>query len=181
VSRVLAPVLTRTTTVLVAGAATLALTACGASFQPLVYEERNSSTATELTIGALDVRDVALEAPEELAHDVGTTVNASLAVVNTSGEDDRLVEVTTDAAVEVALLEDGRPVETIDVPAGAALLDDEIGFALIDITRPLPTGTYAEVTMLFESAGAETFLVPVRTREDVEREYSELVHPEEEH
>jgi copper(I)-binding protein len=190
VSRVLAPVLaraaavlaTRTTSLLAAGTAALALTACGAAGQPLVYEERNSSSASELTIGQIQLRDVAVEAPEEFAHEAGDTVELSLALFNPTAQDDRLVEVTTDAAASVALLENGRRVEAIDVPAGGALMGDDIGLALVDTTRALAPGTYVEVTMVFEESGAETFLVPVRSRNDeLEREYSEQVHPEEEH
>lgn len=177
----MSPALVRSATALLAGTTVLALTGCGAGFRPLTYEERNSSTASELAINELEVRDVAVEAPEELVHEAGATVEMSLAVINTTAEEDRLVEVTTDAAASVELVQDGRTVDAIEVPAAGAAMED-VAVRLVDTTRELRAGEYIEVTMMFEANGAETFLVPVRSPEEMpEREYSELVHEEEEH
>lgn len=177
----MSPALVRSATLLVAGTTVLALTGCGAGFRPLTYEERNSSTASELAINALEVRDVAVEAPEELVHDAGETVEMSLVVVNPTAEEDRLVEVTTDAAASVELVQDGRTVDAIEVPAAGAAMGD-VSVRLVDTTRELRAGEYVEVTMMFEGNGSETFLVPVRSPDEPgEPEHSELVHQDSAH
>lgn len=179
-SPVLRPALRRATTAVAAGSVALALTACGAGFQPLTYEERNSADATELSIGELEIRELAVEAPEEFAHDAGETLEVSMAVINTTAEEDALVEVTTDAAASVELLEEGREVDELVVPAQGALMDGTV--SLVDTTRELRAGEYIELTLRFEGNGSETLMVPVRTPEGTpEREHSEKVHSEGEH
>ena len=183
-SPVLRPALRRrattVTTVVAAGSAAVALTACGAGAQPLTYEERNSASATELSVGELELREVAVEGPEEFVHEAGETLEVSLVVINSTNEEDALVEVTTDAATSVELLEDGRSVDELTVPARGALREGTL--SLVDTTRELRAGEYVELTLRFEGNGSETLLVPVRSAPGTpEREHSELVHPEEEH
>jgi copper(I)-binding protein len=180
VSSALARLSTKLLGGLAGGSAALALTACGAGFQPLTYEERNSSEASEIQIGALEVRDLAVEAPDEFAHEAGETLEVSLVVVNPSGEDDALVEVTTDAASTVELELDGRSVDELEVPAGGALTQGSV--SLVDTTRELRAGEYVEMTLRFENNGVETLLVPIRSPQGTpEREHSDKVHSEEEH
>lgn len=169
----------RATTAVAAGSAALAVTACGAGFQPLTYEARNSSTATELSIGQLEIRDLAVEAPEEFVHDAGQTLEVSFAVINPTTERDALVEVTTDAAASVALVEDRREVDELVVPAEGALTDGRL--ELVETTRELRAGEYVELTLRFAGNGQETLLVPIRSAEGTpEREQSENIHSEEE-
>lgn len=174
----MSPALVRSATLLVAGTTVLALTGCGAGFRPLTYEQRSSATASDLAVNALQVRDVAVEAPEEFVHEPGETLEMSLAVVNRTTEEDRLVEVTTDAASSVELVQAGRTVDAIEVPAAGAAMQD-VSVRLVDTTRALRSGEYLEVTMRFEVNGSETFLVPVRSPEDpAEPEHSDVVHAE---
>ena len=171
--------LARLRTLLVAGSAVGVLTGCGAGFQPLTYEERNSSSATELEIGDLEIRNLAVEAPREFAHEAGETVEVTIAVTNTSAEADELVEVSTDAAASVELEQEGREVSAIEVPAEGTLME-EATIMLVDTTRPLRAGEYVELTLRFANNGFETVLVPVRSPEGTpEREHSEVVHGEE--
>ena len=155
------------------------LTGCGAGFQPLTYEERNSSSATELEVGVLEIRNLAVEAPEEFAHEAGETVEVTIAVTNTSAEADELVEVSTDAAASVELEQEGREVSAIEVPAEGTLME-EATITLVETTRPLRAGEYVELTLRFANNGSETVLVPVRSPEGTpEREHSDVVHGEE--
>ena len=175
----LAP-LPRPRALLVAGSLALALTGCGAGFQPLTYEERNSANASELEVGDLEIRNLAVEAPEELVHEAGQTLEVSISITNTSAEADELVEVTSDAATSLELEQEGREVSAIEVPAEGTLMDEAV-IRLVDTTRALRAGEYVELTLRFASNGIETVLVPVRSPEGTpEREHSEKIEGGEE-
>jgi copper(I)-binding protein len=170
----------RATVLLAAGSAALALTACGAGAQPLTYEERNSAEATELSVGELEIRELSVEAPEEFVHDAGETLEVSLNVINTTRDEDALVEATTDAAASVELADEDGDADELVVPARGALMGGVL--TLVDTTRELRAGEYIELTLRFEGNGQETLLVPIRSPEGTpEREHSEKVHSEGEH
>ena len=179
---VLAPALASTARLLAAGSAAVALTAGGASFQPLTYEERDLGDSSNVQVGSIDVRNVTVEAPEEgYVHEAGATLAVTFTLSNRNPEADTLTEVTTDAAGSVRLLEGGREVEEIEVPE-QGVIGADIEVELEDTTRELRAGEYVDLTVVFEKNGSETFRVPISTPTGTaEREHSELVHPEEEH
>ena len=103
---------------------------------------------------------------------------AFMTITNTSGADDRLVAVTTDAAQRAELhthLEDAngvmRMIEVEDgfaVPAGGAAMLARGGdhVMLMGLTRPFVHGETITLTLVFEQAGEITVEVPI----DLERQ-----------
>ena len=168
--------LATTARLLAAGSAAVALTACGASFQPLTYEERDLGDSSNVQVGSIDVRNVTVEAPEEgYVHEAGSTVAVLFTLSNRNPEADALVEVTTEAAGAVRLLDGGREVEEVEVPE-QGVVGEDVEIELEDVTRELRAGAYVELTLVFEKNGSETFRVPIATPAGtIERESSEVV------
>jgi periplasmic copper chaperone A len=79
-------------------------------------------------------------------------------------------EIHQTAAAEDSEMADGmgsmgmRPVESIDLPAGAAVSLEPGGYhvMLIDLAAPLESGTTVEIDLTFDSGATETVDVPVR-------------------
>lgn len=173
--------LTRPAAALLVGALSLGLSACGAGFQANTYDARNLDDATNTDVGSIAVRNVFLESPDEGAlHPAGSDATLQLAVANNGGTPDQLVEVSTDAAASAQLVRNGRPLTSVELPAGVS--DPDLEVELTGLTRDLRSGEYLMVTVQFEVNGSKTFTVPVGSpAAPEEREYSEELHPEEEH
>ena len=157
----------------------LALTGCGAGFEAQTYQERTVADASNDAAGAIAVRNVHVVAPAEASgHPAGSDVALELVLANDGGEDDRLVEVTTDAAASVQLLQDGTPVDSIPLTA-LGTTGTSTGALLQGLTRDLRAGEYVELTFRFDRNGSTTVQVPVATSEeyDYERERSGNFHP----
>ena len=172
--------LARPTAALLAGALSLALSACGAGFEANTYDERNLDDALNADVGRIALRNVYLEAPEEGAlHRAGTDARLQLAVANTGQERDRLVSVRTDLASSARLLLDGRPVQSVSIDPGESKPNLEV--ELTDLQRDIRSGEYLRVTVQFEKNGARDLLVPVGSpTSPEEREHSKNVHHGEE-
>lgn len=157
----------------------LLLAGCGADFEAQTYQERTVADSTNAAVGAIAVRNVAVEAPErgEL-HEAGSDVDATLTLTNDSPQDDRLVGATSPAATSVELLAEGSPAEAIDLPR-LSTTGGAVSLRLTGLTEQLRPGQYLEITLQFENSGSVTVAAPVATtgEYDEERERSENFHP----
>ena len=98
----------RLATGLLAAATALSVSACGASLDAQTYQERNNAESTNAAVGALALRNVAIEAPGSgEGYEVGDDATVVLTVTNAAAEEDTLVEVTSSAAREVVVLAGG--------------------------------------------------------------------------
>lgn len=150
----------RLATPLAAGVAALALSACGAGLDAQTYQARDQAEATDSSVGSLAIRNVSLAAPSlGEVHEQGADVEARITVVNSGPEQDRLLEVTSDAADEVAVLADGEEGELV-VPALGST-GEEVTLELRGLTREVRTGEYVALTLRFAEAGSSEILVPV--------------------
>ncbi|HEU0102568.1 MAG TPA: copper chaperone PCu(A)C [Mycobacteriales bacterium] len=141
-------------------AATLLLAGCGAGQRAEVYQERTVADATNDAVGAIAVRNLAVEAPEEgRVLQQGTDASLVVTLVNKGAEDDILVSATTPAAQSVRVTgpSAGVPVPRLGTSSG------EYSLELVGLTRDLPTGTYIDLTLNFQRNGTKTMLVPVQT------------------
>jgi copper(I)-binding protein len=173
-------VLARPAGVLLAGALTLSLSACGAGFNANTYDARNLDDASNTDVGAIALRNVYLESPDEgIVHPAGSDARLKLTISNNGDRTDRLVAVRTDAASSAQLVRNGRRLQSLELKPGE-LSDPELEVELIDLTRDLRSGESLELTVEFENNGSQTFLVPVGSPElPEEREHSKNVGGEE--
>lgn len=154
----------RTTTLLAAALLPLALSACGAALDPQTYRERTTQDATNTQVGALALRNVAIEPPAagqaELA--VGADALATLAVVSTSTEKDTLVSVSSAAASATELVDGtGHAVPSVEIPANGTAGSGDFGVVLRGLTKALRPGMYVDLTFTFQNNGRATLHVPV--------------------
>jgi copper(I)-binding protein len=154
----------RFVTLLAAGLLPLALTACGSNRSPETYQERPTVDAARASMGDLEVRNVHVDPPtgdaSELA--VGEDATVTMSIVNLGEAGDRLVEVTTDAATSVEVLdESGDPTDRVDIPGKASVSDQDFSVRLGGLTRALRPGEHISLTISFIRAGRETLTVPV--------------------
>jgi len=115
---------------------------------------------------------VAVEQPWTRAAPQGGVGGAFMTLRNTGATEDRLLAVTSPLAGKVELHEtqrDGdvmrmRPVDTIPLPAGAAvaLAPGGLHVMLIGLTRPLAAGETVPLTLRFASAAEVTVQAAVQ-------------------
>lgn len=154
----------RTTTLLAAALLPLAVSACGSNLDPQTYRERTTQDATNTEVGALALRNVAIEPPAsgraELA--AGSDALVTLAVVSTAAEKDTLVSVASPAAAATELVDgSGHAVASVEVPANGTAGFGDFGIVLRGLTKPLRPGMYVDVTVTFQNNGRATLHVPV--------------------
>jgi copper(I)-binding protein len=141
-------------------AAVLGLSACGASLDAQTYQERNNAESTDTAVGTLALRDLAVEPPSGERYDVGDDAGVSITVTNAAPEQDRLAEVTSPDAEEVAVVdEDGEETE-MQVPSLGST-QGLVQLELRGLTRELRSGEYVTLQLRFEQNGATEVLVPV--------------------
>jgi copper(I)-binding protein len=145
-----------------------ALSACGAGLDAHTYEQRNSADASSAQVGDLSVRNVAVEAPRnDRVYEVGDDARVTITVTNSGQDDDRLVEVTSSAAQEVAVMA-GREERDLVVPASGST-GDFVTLELRGLTRPLRAGEFIDLTLRFADNGSVQVLAPVSTTGDTDR------------
>lgn len=158
----------RAATVVVAGVLPLSLSACGASMDAMTYQERNSAGSANTSVGAMAVRNLAVQAPRnDRTYEQGTDATATLVLANSADEPDRLVEVTTDAAESVEVLVDGKPGE-LEVPARGSTADTA-ELRLVELKQDLREGENVSMTLRFERSGSLDVQVPIGTSDETDR------------
>jgi copper(I)-binding protein len=158
----------RLATGLLALATAVSVSACGASLDAQTYQERNNAESTNGAVGALAVRNVAIEAPsDDKGYEVGEDATVVLTVTNAANQPDRLVEVTSSAAQEVVVLAGGRERDMVVPPLGST--GSFVTLELRGLTRALRPGEYVDLTLRFEDNGSEELLVPVITTGETDR------------
>ena len=145
---------------LLAATTAASLTACGAGLDAETYAERNSAEAVGASTGALALRNVAVEAPPSgLEYEVGEDATVTVTVTSRSTQSDTLVEVTSSAAREVAVLAGGREGDLVVPPQGST--GDFVTLELRGLTRPLRSGEYVDLTFRFADNGSVQVLAPI--------------------
>ena len=158
----------RLTTTLLAVATAVSISACGANLSAQTYQERNQAESTDTSIGALSLRDIAVEAPADAAgYAVGEDATVMLTVTNEAPEEDRLVEVTSSAAREVVVLAGGDERDMVVPPLGST--GSFVTLELRGLTRTLRPGEYVDLTFRFAGNGTTEVLVPVITTGEADR------------
>lgn len=118
------------TALVVAGG--LALAGCAAGQEAQTAEQLPTVDGQNTVLGPLALRDVALEYPEAGIYRQGSNARLEMVVANSSGDDDALLEVRTDAARQVRIF------EAVEGGAGSATPTPPEGTAEPSST---PTGT----------------------------------------
>lgn len=153
---------------LLAAAAVLSLTACGAGRDAITYQERNPANAVDASADRLALRNVAVEPPSsDEGYAVGDDAVVRITVTNSGTEDDRLVEVTSSAAREVAVLALGEERDMV-VPALGST-GNAVTLELRGLTRPLRPSEYVDLTLRFADNGTVELAVPVDLTGETDR------------
>lgn len=164
--------MSRRTTLAAAVLAPLLVAGCGSGQDAQTYQERTLGDATNSSVGALALRNIAvLPPPTEGVWEEGSDVPVSVAVINAGSEPDRLVEVTSDVTDDVQVLQTGVFVDALEVPP----LGPAEGYSLLlrDVTRDLVPGRLVTVTFRFEANGEVEVLVPVSVTNTQDPEVAE--------
>ena len=150
----------RPTALAVAVLAAASLSGCGAGLRPQTYESRTSPESSNLELGSLALRNVSVLPPDDGEHyAVGDDAEVVLTITNFSPDADRLVSVSSTAAEDVVVLDDGRPGRP-EVP-GSGSTEDRVTLELRGLTEPVGPGEFVELTFRFEDNGAVDALVPI--------------------
>ncbi len=150
----------RPTALAVAVLATASLSGCGAGLRPQTYESRTSPESSNLELGPLSLRNVSvLPAEDGEPYEVGDDAEVVLTVTNSSPEADRLVSVSSTAAEDVVVLDDGQPGRP-EVP-GSGSTGDRITLEIQGLSEPVGPGEFVELTFRFEDNGTVEALVPI--------------------
>lgn len=145
---------------LLAAAAVLSLAACGAGRGAMTYQERNPANAVDASADQLSLRNVAVEAPSsDEGYEVGDDAVVRITVTNSGTEDDRLVEVTSSAAREVAVLAGGEERDMV-VPALGST-GSAVTLELRGLTRSLRPSEYVDLSLRFADNGVVELAAPV--------------------
>lgn len=140
-------------------AAALLLAGCGTGQDAQTYQEKAVADATNASVGAIAVRNLAVEGPDQgTLLRQGTDAPMTITLVNEGGQDDALVSATTPAARSVQVV---GPTPDLPVPR-LSTADARYSLLLQDLTRDLPTGTYISMTLTFQRNGTKDLLVPVQ-------------------
>lgn len=155
----------RTTAVLAAALLPLVLSGCGVGLDPQTYRERTTQDASNIAVGDLALRDVAILPPENGAGELAAGANGlvTLTVVSTSGAADTLTSVSSPAAASTELVDGtGHTVKTVTIPPNGSVAPSDFGVVLRGLTGALRPGMYVDMTFIFATAGNVSFKVPVK-------------------
>jgi len=167
------------------------LAACAAGRDAQTINTDTVNDAAGGDVGALQVRNVYLAAPETSLYGKGSDAPMYLTVANSSGAADTLTAVSSDAAASVNVLAGGTtsgggassagpsgngsgPTVSggsafpLAVPSGSALAlrPESTHLVLQGLNRQLMPGQSVRVTFTFAGAGSTTLTVPVALRGD---------------
>ncbi len=150
----------RPTAIAVAVLAAASLSGCGAGLRPQTYQSRTSPESSNLQLGSLALRNVSVLPPDDgERYAVGDDAEVVLIITNFSPDADRLVSVSSTAAEDVVVLDDGRPGRP-EVPSSGST-EDRVTLELRGLTEPVGPGEFVELTFRFEDNGAVEALVPI--------------------
>ena len=138
--------------------------ACGGGFgSPTLHDVANLQ-ATAASIGNIQVRDAFVVLPKGSSADKGGTAYVELVALNSSDQQDELVQVTatthgTSSAGPVATSTAPVGDETVPAKTPSAPGEARLYFALTGLTTPLHVGDSLVVSLQFKNAGAAQNLV----------------------
>jgi periplasmic copper chaperone A len=155
----------------------LALTGCGAGAVSQTASQASAVNGGTGQAGTVVMRDVVFEFPEPFVPDptdgsviykIGGAAPMAATLVNTGGNTDRLLAVSSPIAAAGQVVGDGTlpagSSVTIGNNTGApsdALALRTIGIRLTGLSQPIRAGLTYPVTLRFEKAGAMTLRVPL--------------------
>ena len=152
---------------LLAVATAVSVTACGAGRDAQTYQQRDTADSTNSSTGALALRNISVEAPSSDLYEIGDDATVFLTVTNAGEDEDTLVEVTSSAAREVAVIALGQERDLV-VP-GLGSTGEAVQLELRGLTRPLRPGEYVDLTFRFQDNGSTEVLAPVMTTGETDR------------
>ena len=158
----------RISTGLLAVATAMSVSACGASLDAQTYQERNNAESSNAAVGQLAIRDVAVAPPRSAkGYEVGDDAIVKITVTNAGTEPDRLIEVTSSAAREVAVIAGEKEGDLVVPPLGST--GSFVTFELRGLTRALRPGEYVDLSLRFADNGTTDLLAPVMTTGEADR------------
>lgn len=140
-------------------AAALLLAGCGSGQDPQTYQEKAASDATNTSVGAIAVRNLAVQGPlQGTVLRQGTDARVTVTLVNDGADNDALVSASSPAASSVEIV---GPTSSLQVAPGSTT-GTAYSLLLMSLSRDLPTGTFISLTLNFQHNGTKTMLVPVQ-------------------
>lgn len=138
----------------------LLVAGCGTGNRAQTYLERTTADSTNDAVGTIAVRNLAVTAPlQGTVWKAGSNAPLTVTLVNQGGDPDTLTSATSPVATSVTIT---GPTPTLQIPRLAAA-PSSYRLVLMGLKQDLPTGTYVQLTMVFQRNGTKTMLVPVQT------------------
>lgn len=154
----------------IAVAATLMTSACAAGQLAQTSNQRSSIDGVNASVGHMDLRALALQAPGGAPfYPVGSTVAFKVVIVNSGHTDDQLVGIKTSVAKDWTS-SGGSSTKRVTVPAGNrvgyGVPSSKRNLALLSTTQTLYPSATVPITFTFAKAGSIRVAVPVQLRPD---------------
>jgi copper(I)-binding protein len=177
------PVTVRRLGIGLAVAAALLSSACAAGQHAQTADEKATLDGTDVSIGSIDLRALAVEPPVTNDYAPGSSPALKLVIVNSGATDDRLTGITSPliggwgaftsksaaaaaANPDPAATSAPRPIHSVTIPHGSRVSWGTPGAAgsllLLDTKQTIYPGTDISLTFSFANAGTKTFSVPVQ-------------------
>ncbi len=154
----------------------VALSACSAGQVTQTASQDRDKVGAMTEVGDLNLRAVELEFPRGGIYEAGDDAELRMAIVNTGGEDDALVDIIGDGFGDVEIDDDSAgssgsgsgSSSEVEIPAGEAVYvdGDALSVSLTDLDDSLTAGQSLELTFTFENAGEVTIPVVVSSADD---------------
>jgi copper(I)-binding protein len=146
----------------------VALAGCAAGQQAQTAEQRPTVDGTNIELGALAIRDVALEYPEEGVYEKGSDARLRMVVVNEGDSGDALIEVRSDVAEKVTITAAGEdaagPTPTVTAPPPSpSQSSSETGLPNASSENPSPSVTGTGTAVPSSSASGTPSATPTPT------------------
>jgi len=140
------------------------LSGCGTGLQAQVYKETGRGDSASADLDSLAIRNLHFEpAAEGNALATGDRAVMTGSFANRGDAQDTLTSISSPAAASVMLLQHGKAVSSIDIPAGGAA--GGWTAVLEGVNRPVRAGQYLPVTLTFSRGGRTTLQVPLHISE----------------
>lgn len=146
-----------------AAVSTALLSGCATGLNAATYQENTRQDTAYADVEGLSLRNLQVQAPTtpDRVLPIGGEAVVTGTLINRTGTEDRLREVTSELASSVTLTAGGQPATSVALPADGTMT--EWTAVLSGLREQVRPGGFITVTLTFDRAGRTTVRVPVQS------------------